>query len=70
MEQTLSDGLDGVDDYSQIASRAGEGTQSTTQININTVFIVINAGEEASIRIAPEKTREWALIRVVFQVVI
>ena len=30
----LSDGLDGVDNHTQIASRAGEVTRRTTRINI------------------------------------
>ena len=34
MWSKLSDGLDGVDDHTQIASRAEEGTRRTTRINI------------------------------------
>ena len=34
MWSKLSDGLDGVDDHTQIASRAGEETRKTTRINI------------------------------------
>ena len=34
MRSKLSDGLDGVDDHTQIASRAGEGARRTTRIDI------------------------------------
>ena len=34
MWSKLSDGLDGVDDHTQIASRAGEGTRRTPRISI------------------------------------
>ena len=34
MWSKLFDELDGVDDHTQIASRAGEGTRKTTRINM------------------------------------
>ena len=71
MWSKLSDELDDVDDHTQIASRAGEGAWRTTRINMKYLFILINAGGGgASIRIAPEITWRWALIRVVFHMVI
>ena len=64
MWSKLSDELDVLDKHSQIASRAGEGTR-TTQINLKYRIY----SREASIRIAPEITWEWTLIRVMFQIV-
>ena len=70
MWSKLSDELDVLDDHTQIASRAGEGTRRTTRINMKYRIYSPGEGGGASIRIAPEITWWCALIRVVFQIVI
>ena len=54
MWSKLSDEQDVLDDHTQIASGAGEGTRRTIQINMK--YRIYSPGGGASIRIAPEIT--------------
>ena len=57
LQQTWSKLSDELDDYTQIASRAGEETRRTTRINMKyRIYSPGGGGEGASIRIAPEIT--------------